>query len=99
MSMNARVREIKMKCPLCKIGEITIVHIPSSVRFKKGTWGGSRPGVIRSSEQNDIQEEKCPYCGKTKKDIQKEFDGEREIDHKEALERLKKRGLPTRIES
>ncbi len=96
--MSSRVQEIKIKCPFCKVGELTISYVPGSVRFKKGSWGGSRPGVIRSQEHSSIQEEKCPNCGKSKKEIQMKLDGEGEVSHEERLKRLRDSGLPTRVE-
>jgi len=97
--MASRVREIKQKCPFCNIGEITISYVPSSVRFKKGSWGGSRPGAIRSQEHSSIQEDKCPNCGKTKREIQAKLDGEMVVSTEERIKRLRDSGLPTQIES
>ncbi len=96
--MSSKFREIMIKCPFCKTGDITIDYIPSSVRLTKGPWGGSKPGIIRSSEKSSIREEKCPNCGKTKKEIQVKLDGKVEASHEERLKRIRDSGLPSRIE-
>ncbi len=94
-------KEIVIKCPFCKIGDIKIIHIPKSVRFKKGSWGGSKPGIISTEEKVMIVDKECQNCRKTSKEIEKALKtgNVKEITHEEFLKRLKNSGLPTLIES
>jgi predicted RNA-binding Zn-ribbon protein involved in translation (DUF1610 family) len=90
---------LQMKCPFCGKGDIEVLFVPSSVRFKKGPYGGSRGGAIRSQEATLVQTD-CPTCGKTKQEIEKALrDGvTKEVSKEERLKRLMDSGLPTRIE-
>lgn len=98
------IQNLILKCPFCGKGDIEVLYVPSSVRFKKGTYGGSKKGVIRSQEKTMVQTNKCPNCGKSDKEIQKKTDGTEEKnitkeEHLKRLERLKAMGLPTKIVS
>jgi predicted RNA-binding Zn-ribbon protein involved in translation (DUF1610 family) len=90
---------LMMKCPFCGKGDIEVLHIPSSVRFKKGPYGGSRGGAIRSQESTLVRTD-CPVCGKTKREIERALrEGvTKEVSREERLKRLLDSGLPTKIE-
>jgi len=90
-------QRISLKCPFCNKGEIEADYIPPSVRFKKGTWGGSKPGVIRSEETLFLRIDKCPSCGKSDKEILKARERGKQVSHEERLKRLQASGLPTKI--
>lgn len=88
----------KIVYPFCEKGEIETLYFPATVRFKKGTWGGSKPGVIKSAERFFVLTQKCPNCGKSAKEIKRKLECEsKPIPHQELLERLRKAGLPTRV--
>lgn len=95
-----KTEETQMKCPFCNIGEIIVIHVPVFLKFKKGTYGGGKSGVSRTAEQNIVKEEKCPNCGKSKKDIEKALETgvTKEASHEERLKRLRDAGLPSRVE-
>ena len=94
-------QEIGMKCPFCNIGNITIIHIPSSIGFRKGPYGGGRAGIVRSTEKTIIVDEKCQSCGKTNKEISKalETGNIKQLTHEDTLKRFKDSGLPLVFES
>lgn len=88
----------EIECPFCKKGIVRMFHKegylqPSFSRI-------SAKSAVKYHRVPDTYEvlEDCPNCGKTAKEIQKNLEGEREIDHKKVLKRIKKQGLPTRIE-
>lgn len=96
--MKSMSREFRvLKCPFCGKGDIEITYMPPSIKTKKGSWGGSKVGVIPVSGQTVVHTKSCPNCGKTNKEILKNLEGEGEIDHKKTIERIKKQGLPTEI--
>jgi hypothetical protein len=86
------------KCPFCKRADIHYIYNPSSVRFKKGTYGGSKKGIIRTQESIKVIDDKCPNCGKTASEIEKNLKGEIEVPHEERIKRLQGAGLPTVFE-
>ena len=96
--MNKEFRVLD--CPFCKKGKIEIIYIRSSVKVVKSSWGGSKGAIERSAEGIMVKTEKCPECGKTAKEIEKELKNEsvKTVSHEERLKRLKDSGLPTTIE-
>lgn len=99
--MVIKTRTIEMECPFCEKGKIPVVHVPIFLKFKKGPYGGGKAGISRTTEKSIMQEEKCPNCGKSKKEIQNYLDGKtkKAIDPEKLKKRLKEAGLPTVIES
>jgi len=91
--------KIEMKCPFCQKGDITVIHRPLSLLRRKGPYGGSRGGVLCSPEQHYVVEDRCSFCGKTRKEIQDNLGGKSEIDPEKLRKRLKDSGLPTVIET
>lgn len=90
---------LTFKCPFCKISEIRADYYPSTVRYKKGTYGGGKPGVYKSGDNLIIRMDKCPKCGKSEKEIKKAYEKGKELSHAERLRRLQASGLPTKIVS
>lgn len=93
------IKEISLECPFCHKGQIKIRHEEGMVSYRmtRSAAAGSKPVKFRTSDRYYVLED-CPNCGKTKKEIQEKLEGREEIDHKKLLERLKKQGMPTRIE-
>lgn len=91
-------QRIKFKCPFCKKADIEADYLPPSVRFKKGSWGGSKPGAITSEGSFTILVNKCPNCGKTDKEIKKAYERGIEMSREERIKKIKESGLPTQIE-
>ncbi len=62
-----------LKCPFCDKGEIMVTIFPASVKYKRGSWGGSKPGRIHTQESGMIRTKECPICHKTDKEMSKKF--------------------------
>ena len=93
------IREITMECPFCRRVKIKIRHEEGMVSYRvtRSAAAGSKSVKFRTSDRYYVLEN-CPSCGKTKKEIQNKLDGKEEVDHKKVLERVRKQGLPTRLE-
>ena len=48
-------------------------------------------------EKYEVISEKCPNCGKTKKEIQKRLKEGPKLSHEEIIRRAKEAGLPLKI--
>ena len=98
--MTFKIQELKIKCPFCNKGEINVIYSPIFLKFKKGTYGGGKSGISRTAEKYDVQDKKCPYCGRSAKDIENALKKgtTKEASHEERLKRIRDAGLPTRIE-
>jgi len=90
-------QKIKEMCPFCEQEILEILWWPShkaarvsrSAIAKNTTWR-------RKSEGHVLLSEKCPNCGKTKKDIErawKEGVTSKKVDYKKRIEELKKLGF------
>jgi len=88
---------VSLKCPFCNKGDIELIYFPSTVKFVKGPWGGSKPEGKLSSDSTIVKTEKCPSCGKTDKEIKKALDKGKTVSHEERLRRLRESGLPMMI--
>lgn len=61
------------ECPFCEQGKIVVVVFPSTVRFKKGPWGGYKGTPIRTRERGYIESRECPKCKRTAEEIRKKW--------------------------
>lgn len=89
-----------IKCPFCNNGNIDI-QITSEFMSVHGSHAAGRRSRIPNYHPEKIEVfNKCPTCGKGKKEIEKflETGVTKEISHKERIKRLKEAGLPTVIE-
>ena len=62
-------------CPFCDKGIIEVLVRPSVYTIKK-SWSaaaGSKSKRVKSREEVIIITEKCPVCGKSAKEIKKEW--------------------------
>jgi 2-iminoacetate synthase ThiH len=83
-----------IKCPFCEQGDITTVHIPGMMVSKRA-YASSNTKTISyfTGEKYEIVSEKCPNCGKSKKEIEKALKQGKELPNEEVLRRLKEAGL------
>ena len=90
-----------IECPFCgKIG-VKAYHKPSHLEPKVShISAGSRTTYHRVPESYDVMSG-CPHCGKSEADVKRAFETgmTREVTHQERLGRLRKAGLPTKIEN
>ncbi len=89
---------IERECPFCKKGKIKILHREEVYGFQK-TRASSNIKTIPKvyPEKNEIISEKCPNCGKTKKEIEKRLKEGKILSHEEVIKRAKEAGLPLKI--
>ncbi len=87
---------IKIECPFCN-KPIKVFYRPAIRReLKKTSWGGSKKAFTIDKESM-ILPDKCPYCGKTKKEIEKRLKEGKVLSREEIIKRAKEAGLPLKI--
>jgi len=101
MTGFARMSEIEIECPFCRIGKIKTLHRESFMQSETTRVSGRRS--TRSYYRPEKYEvlDNCPNCGKSKKELQKAIDTgkTKKMTHEERIAMLKKRGLPLVIGS
>lgn len=90
----------KQKCPFCNKGEIVVMTIPEHYDMTTSRISSGSKKIPRFHEERIDVHEKCPNCGKTKKEIEKALQtGEtKQLTHEERLKKIRDSGLPTKIE-
>jgi len=78
----------KIPCENCGKETIEIKEIPPSKTYRRGFTG--RKGYVFHEGRVVYLTKVCPNCGYKV--------GEKKIDHKKVIERMKRQGLPTVIE-
>lgn len=92
----AEVRTIK--CPFCKEGEIKISYTPERYTTQTIIVGSNRKTIPKLiPAQQEVLSDKCPKCGKTKKELQKALKEGVKPSRKEVIKRMKEAGLPLKI--
>jgi hypothetical protein len=95
-----RKGELALECPFCRKGKIKVFHKEGYLQPKVSRISaGSKATYHRVPDTYEVLEA-CPRCGRSKKEIRRAFEsGEtKDIPHEERLERIRKAGLPTRLE-
>jgi uncharacterized protein (DUF2225 family) len=90
------VKEIE--CPFCK-ARIKALYKPSMIQFHVSRISAKTARVpFRTQEKYQILVDKCPSCGRTRKQIEKALSEGKELSNKEVLKRLREAGLdPSRL--
>ena len=100
MVKNYSTRAIEeIDCPFCKVGKLKVLYEPSTLRFKTTHSGGAgtKRKAYRTQESYSILSDKCPNCGKSKKQIEKALKEEPKFSHEEIISKAKEAGLPLKI--
>jgi uncharacterized protein (DUF2225 family) len=85
------VKEIE--CPFCK-SEIKALFKPSMLQFHVSRISAKTARVpYRTIEKYEILVDKCPKCGKTKKQIEIALRQGKELSNDEIIKRLREAGL------
>ena len=95
-----RKGETILECPFCNKGKVRTFHKEGYLQAKiSRISGGAKTKFYKRPDIYEILTD-CPNCGKSKKEIQKALDTgiTKELSHKERLERIRKAGIPTRVE-
>ena len=83
-----------IKCPFCEKGDITTLYTPRMMVTSYGRAGHSKKAMnYFKDEKYEILSEKCPNCGKSKKEIEKALKEGKEPSREEVLKRLREAGL------
>lgn len=88
----------EMECPFCK-AKIKTLYKPSMIQFHVSRVSAKTARVpYRTKEQYKILIDKCPNCGKSKKEIERALKEGMEVPNSEVIRRLKEAGLdPSRL--
>jgi len=92
------MEELTLECPFC--GKITIkcIHKPQTTYFRKARGSAiSKTMAFYSKEKYQILVDKCPNCGKSKKEIEKRLKEGKQPSNEEIIRRMKEAGLPLKI--
>jgi hypothetical protein len=86
-----------IECPFCK-AEIQCLYKPSVLQFSVSRTSAKTARVpYRTQERYEILVDKCPNCGKTKKEIAERLRVGDSMTASQAAERAKKAGLPLKF--
>jgi hypothetical protein len=81
------------ECPFCK-ANIKTLYKPSVIQFSISRISAKTSRVpYRTREKYEILVDKCPNCGKSKKEIEKALKEGKEVPREEVLKRLREAGL------
>ena len=89
----------EIECPFCKVGRLKVLYKPSIIQFTSthSAVAGTKRKAYRTHEKQEILTEKCPNCGRSKKEIEKAFSEGPRLSHDDVLKRLREAGLPLKI--
>lgn len=89
---------IDIECPFCKT-KVKALYKPSMLQFHVSRISAKTARVpYRTQERYEILVDKCPTCGKTKKEIEKALRHGKEPSNDEVVKRLREAGLdPSRL--
>jgi hypothetical protein len=82
------------ECPFCKQKNIKVLHKEETFSAKRTRIrAGRSTKYIKSPEKYEILVDKCPNCGKSKKEIEKALKYGKELSKEDVLKRLREAGL------
>lgn len=89
---STRITE-EIECPFCKT-KIKVLHKPSILQFKVSRIAaGTKRTPYKTEEKFVFLVDKCPGCGKSKKEIEKRLKEGKEPSNEEIIKRMKEAGL------
>lgn len=89
---------ITVECPFCKEKVIKLMHSPEVYGSHTIRVGSNRKTIPKLTQaKNEVLVEKCPHCGKTKKQIERALKEGVPPTHEEIIKRMKEAGLPLKI--
>lgn len=87
-----------IKCPFCNEGNIVTMYTPKTLIQKYARAASNRKRVIYyKDEKYVLVSDKCPNCGKTRKEIEKALKEGIPPSNEEIIRRLKEAGLPLKF--
>jgi len=90
-----------VKCPFCRKGDIEVTMTLDWYSEGRAHSAGRSATIPQYYPEGTEVHNKCANCGKSKKELKETIERgqSRKPAHKELLERLRRAGLPTVIES
>jgi len=87
------------ECPFCKQKTINVMHKEGSFSAERTRCrAGRSTKYVKHPEKYDILVDKCPNCGKSKREIENALKHGKEPSREEVLKRLREAGLdPSRL--
>lgn len=83
----------EIECPFCKT-KIKVLYKPPVLQFHVSRISAKTARVpYRTQEKYEILVDKCPNCGKSKKEIETALKHGKELPNEEILKRLREAGL------
>lgn len=83
-----------IKCPFCEQGDIITIYIPRMMVTTYGRASSNKKAMnFFKNEKYEILSEKCPNCGKSKKEIERALIEGIPLSNKEIIRRMKEAGL------
>jgi Zn ribbon nucleic-acid-binding protein len=88
-----------IKCPFCEQGDIVTLYTPGMMITKYGRASSNKKAInYFIDEKYSVMSDKCPNCGKSKKEIEKALEKGKEPSNEEIVKRLREAGLdPTKL--
>lgn len=85
---------IEQECPFCKEGKIKILHREETYSFQRPHASSNVKTIPKiSPEKYEVFSEKCPNCGKSKKELEKALEKGKEPSREDVIKRLREAGL------
>lgn len=88
----------EIECPICKKAKIAITIVPEHYSYHMARAFSKAKRIPVHHPERVTVHSKCPNCGASKKEIKETMEQGGKVDHKELLKRLKREGLPTKLE-
>lgn len=93
------IKNEELNCPFCKGGKILVTIMSAYFVDKTSRIAGKSKKVPTFRPERIEVNSGCSQCGKSKNEIKEAIkNGALGLSHEERIERLKKSGIPTRIE-
>jgi sarcosine oxidase delta subunit len=98
MAQNFNTQRIEeIECPFCKEMTIKVFHKEETFSAQRTRCrSGKSTAYIRSPEKYEILVDKCPSCGKSKKEIERALIEGIPLSNKEIIRRMTEAGLDPR---
>lgn len=96
--MNTVTEQKTIKCPFCEKGDIFTIHTPRMMITTYGRAASNKKAMnYFKDEKYSVISDKCPNCGKSKKEIEEALKHGKEPSNEEIIRRMKEAGLPLKI--
>lgn len=86
--------KMTVKCPFCENGDIATLYQPRTMVMRRSSCSAKTAySPFFKDPVTKVLSEKCPICGKTKKEIEDALKHGKEPSREDVLKRLREAGL------